>query len=92
METIDIKLKDLEAEVTILQNKVSVLPSKHSIYEGFKRQLGEGQSKLASLAQIRKIIITSHALLDNAIEALNAGADAYVKKPFDPQQLLKVIE
>ena len=42
--------------------------------------------------QIRKIIITGHASLDNVIEALNAGADAYVKKPFDPQQLLKIIE
>jgi DNA-binding NtrC family response regulator len=42
--------------------------------------------------RIRKIIITGHASLDNAIEALNAGADAYVKKPFDPQQLLKIID
>lgn len=41
---------------------------------------------------IRKIIITGHASLDSAIEALNAGSDAYITKPFDPQQLLKVIE
>jgi DNA-binding NtrC family response regulator len=40
---------------------------------------------------IRKIIITGHATLESAIEALNAGSDAYITKPFDPPQLLKVI-
>jgi len=42
--------------------------------------------------KIRKIIITGHASLDSAIEALNAGSDAYITKPFDPLQLMKVIE
>jgi len=42
--------------------------------------------------KIRKILITGHASLDNAIEALNLGADAYITKPFDPPRLLKVIE
>jgi DNA-binding NtrC family response regulator len=40
----------------------------------------------------RKIIITGHASLDNAVEALNLGADAYIMKPIDPAKLLQTIE
>ncbi len=35
-----------------------------------------------------KIMITGYASLDNAIEALNQGADAYIRKPFRPDELL----
>lgn len=45
-----------------------------------------------TVPKMRKIIITGHATLDNAIEALNLGADAYIMKPIDPQGLMKVIE
>lgn len=38
-----------------------------------------------------KIMITGYAALENAVEALNLGADAYVMKPVDPENLLKVI-
>jgi len=38
-----------------------------------------------------KIMITGYASLENAVEALNLGADAYVMKPVDPENLLKVI-
>jgi len=38
-----------------------------------------------------KIMITGYASLQNAIEALNYGADAYIMKPLDPEDLLKVI-
>jgi len=38
-----------------------------------------------------KIMITGYASLENAVEALNFGADAYVMKPVDPENLLKVI-
>ncbi|MFH1327680.1 MAG: response regulator, partial [Candidatus Bathyarchaeota archaeon] len=34
-----------------------------------------------SMPKMRKIIITGHATLDNAIEAVNLGADAYIMKP-----------
>jgi len=38
-----------------------------------------------------KIMITGYASLENAMEALNQGADAYIMKPVDPENLLKVI-
>jgi DNA-binding NtrC family response regulator len=39
-----------------------------------------------------KIIITGYASLQNAIEAVNKGADEYVLKPFDATELLAMIE
>ena len=38
-----------------------------------------------------KIMITGYASLENAVEALNLGADGYIMKPVDPENLLKVI-
>ena len=38
-----------------------------------------------------KIMITGYAALENAVEALNLGADAYIMKPVDPENLLKTI-
>jgi DNA-binding NtrC family response regulator len=38
-----------------------------------------------------KIMITGYASLENAVEALNLGADAYIMKPVDPEKLLKTI-
>ncbi len=39
----------------------------------------------------RKIILTGHASLESAIQALNFGADAYLVKPVSPDDLLKTI-
>ena len=39
-----------------------------------------------------KIMVTGHANLENAVKALNLGADAYIVKPVNPQKLLKVVE
>ncbi|MCX8182541.1 MAG: response regulator [Candidatus Methanomethyliaceae archaeon] len=39
----------------------------------------------------RKIILTGHASLEIAIQALNFGADAYITKPVSPEDLLKII-
>ena len=41
--------------------------------------------------KMRKIIITGYPTLQNAIEAVNKGADAYVLKPFDMEEVLKTI-
>ena len=39
-----------------------------------------------------KIIITGYPTLQNAIDALNRGADAYLIKPLDIEKTLKIIE
>jgi len=39
-----------------------------------------------------KIMLTGYPQLQNAIEVLNYGADAYFTKPADPAKLLKTIE
>ena len=38
------------------------------------------------------IMITGYPSLNNAIESLNLGADAYLMKPIDPKKLLKIVE
>lgn len=38
-----------------------------------------------------RIIITGYPSLENAIKAVNEGADGYVLKPFDSMQLLETI-
>jgi DNA-binding response OmpR family regulator len=38
-----------------------------------------------------KIIITGFPSLENAIKAVNEGADGYILKPFSPQKLLEAI-
>jgi len=42
--------------------------------------------------RMRKIIITGYPTLQNAIEAVNRGANAYILKPFDMEQVLKTIK
>ena len=44
------------------------------------------------LPKMVKIIITGYPSLENAIEALNHGADAYIIKPAKPEKLLALIE
>lgn len=42
--------------------------------------------------QMMKIMITGYPTLENAVEALNLGADAYVMKPVNPEKLHRVVE
>jgi len=42
--------------------------------------------------RMRKIIITGYPSLQNAVEALNKGAHAYLMKPFDMDTVLTTIE
>jgi len=42
--------------------------------------------------RMMKIMVTGHASLENAMESLNLGADAYIMKPVNPENLLKVVE
>jgi DNA-binding NtrC family response regulator len=41
--------------------------------------------------RMRKIIITGYPTLQNAVDALNRGADAYITKPFDVEKVLSTI-
>jgi DNA-binding NtrC family response regulator len=41
--------------------------------------------------KMRKIIITGYPSLQNAVEALNSEANAYVLKPFDVKKTLETI-
>ena len=45
-----------------------------------------------AMPKMRKIIITGYPSLQNAIEAVNRGADAYVLKPFDMEKVLETIK
>jgi DNA-binding NtrC family response regulator len=42
--------------------------------------------------RMRKIIITGYPTLQNAIEAVNKKADAYIMKPFDVDKVLATIK
>jgi DNA-binding NtrC family response regulator len=41
--------------------------------------------------RMRKIVITGYPTLQNAVDAVNRGADAYVMKPFDVDRVLRTI-
>jgi two-component system response regulator HydG len=45
-----------------------------------------------NLPKMMKIMITGYPSLENAVEALNVGADAYVIKPVKPQKLIALIK
>jgi len=44
-----------------------------------------------TVPKMRKIIITGYPTLQNAIEAVNKGADAYIVKPINMDEALKTI-
>jgi two-component system NtrC family response regulator len=42
--------------------------------------------------KIRKVMVTGYPTLQNAVAAVNKGADAYVMKPFDVEKMLDTIK
>ena len=49
--------------------------------------------KMHSIApRMMKIMITAHGTLKNAMDSLNFGADAYLLKPINETELLKIVE
>jgi len=45
-----------------------------------------------TMPKMVKIMVTGYPSLENAVEALNLGADAYIIKPVKPEKLLALIE
>jgi DNA-binding response OmpR family regulator len=56
-------------------------------YELCRKIKGDLQS-----CHIPVILLTAKAIVENQVEGLNTGADAYVTKPFDPAYLLALIK
>jgi len=46
----------------------------------------------ATTPRLRKIIVTGYPTMQNAVEAVNKGADAYVLKPFNVEKVLNIIK
>jgi len=44
------------------------------------------------LPKMMKIMVTGYPSIENSVEALNLGADAYIIKPVKPEKLLALIE
>lgn len=42
--------------------------------------------------KIRKVIVTGYPTLQNAVTAVNRGADAYIMKPFDVEKMLATVK
>ncbi len=45
-----------------------------------------------NLPKMMKIMVTGYPSQENAIDALNLGADAYIVKPVKPERLLALVE
>jgi DNA-binding response OmpR family regulator len=50
------------------------------------------QKMQATRPNMIKIILTGFASMDNGIKALDSGADAYLVKPVEPTELLKILK
>ena len=44
------------------------------------------------LCHLPVILVTAKATVENQVEGLDTGADAYVTKPFDPTYLLALVK
>lgn len=44
------------------------------------------------IPKTRKVIITGYATLENAVEALNRGANAYLIKPVKPEDIISIAD
>jgi len=100
-ETLSAILEESGYEVETAENgKEAIEKSKRNYYDvallDIKLPDMEGTKLLIkmrdTLPKMVKIMVTGYASLENAVEALNYGADAYIMKPVNPEELLKVID
>ena len=42
--------------------------------------------------KMMKIMVTGYPSLENAMKSLNVGADAYVVKPVEPSELVRIVQ
>jgi signal transduction histidine kinase/ligand-binding sensor domain-containing protein/DNA-binding response OmpR family regulator len=81
----DSAIKAVNEELPDLVLSDVVMPEKNG-YE-LCRQIKED----LQLCHIPVVLVTAQATIENQVEGLNTGADAYVTKPFDPNYLLALI-
>jgi len=87
VETVDTAKKGIERSEKAFYN-LALIDVRLPDMEGI-----ELLSKLRTTKpKMRKIIVTGYPTLQNAISAVNKGADAYVMKPFDVDKILQTIQ
>jgi DNA-binding NarL/FixJ family response regulator len=62
------------------------------VLRAIRRQESAGDNRYPRLAALPVILLTAKGLSQDRIDGYNAGADAYIPKPFDPSELIAVIE
>ena len=82
----DDALKALHEESPDLVLSDVVMPGKDG-YQ-FCREIKED----LQLCHLPVILVTAKATVENQVEGLDTGADAYVTKPFDPTYLLALVK
>jgi len=86
VETVDTAKKGIERSEKAFYN-LALIDVRLPDMEGI-----ELLSKLRSTKpKMRKIIVTGYPTLQNAVAAVNKGADAYVMKPFEVEKILQTI-
>src|SRR4030066_872356 len=87
VESVDTAKKGIEKSETAFYN-LALLDVRLPDMEGIDLlpKLRETKPKM------RKIIITGYPTLQNAVGAVNKGADAFVMKPFDVEKMLITIK
>ena len=77
---------------TILEDEGYIVDTADTAKKGIEQSI-ELLSKLRSTKpKMRKMIVTGYPTLQNAISAVNKGADAYVMKPFEVEKILQTIK
>jgi DNA-binding response OmpR family regulator len=57
-----------------------------------ERQLLQSRRSSVSLMNIPVFFLTAKGMTKDRIEGYNSGADAYILNPFDPEELVTIVE